>query len=1004
MSTAEQKGLIKLAKRYKKLPNPITGEGTLEEAITITPEELELKPKALMNKGINTLKPSMAESRVAKFDTDYISKVMDKDILSMGVAIQSGGVILKNVKVTEKNTAATKSRQYSIQLQPVGGKASTIKFTVPIIAEDGTFRASNTQYRLEKQVGDYPILKIKPSRVALSSYYGKCFITRNENASSDLGRWLRGKILARSVDVQDKTITSVGRGRNKFIGVTLPRVYSAIGVEMSTFKTPTHTFYWNYNDLPKFFSEAELKNKYLKASLLIPCGRTKAGILGMDKTGIVYQVKPDGVESLGSVASIIDPALGEGPIEFTEMSIFSKRIPLMLAFMYRFGMDKAFKMLGLDVTHMSSGSRTPLGSDPNYYKFKIKDEDLYIRISDPKHSLMVGGLNSIRRLGRSYNNAAYNKKTVYATLLAQKGLGVYHLRELDLMFDMYIDPITKEVLESIEEPTHMPKLLLRANELLVDDFTPKDEKVRYKGYERISGMVYLELVAAMRAFRNQGNNPNAEVGMKPSAVWLSVLKDESIAIIEQVNPIHNLKEKEAVTYSGAGGRSGRTMTIENRAYVKADLGVISEASPDSSKVGIRTFMSANPNLKNLRGITLPHDPTKDEAVNMLSTSSLLSPGATHDTMNRANFINIQYGRTTSSLGYEVQPFRTGYEQVIAHRVDKSFARDASQPGKITEVKDDVISVLYKDGTSASFALGIVHGNASGATIPHTIITDLKKGQSVKQGDIIAYNENFFARDELNPSTVSYKTGAVARVALMDAASTLEDGSTVSATFAKRLGTPATGNRDIHIEFDKNVHNLVKVGDMIDAEDILCTLEDSVLTNTDDDNHEVGLALSRITASNPKAKYTGVISDIEVLYHGDIEDMSTSLQAAVKSGDKRRASKVKRLSNGDAKVGKVDEIIQIGNKKLTEGTVNIRVYIDYVIGMGTGDKIVFGNQLKSTCSAVDAVAATTESGEEIDATFGYSSVSERTVESSNLMGTMNRVLKELSHSTAQIYKG
>lgn len=89
--------------------------------------------------------------------------------------------------------------------------------------------------------------------------------------------------------------------------------------------------------------------------------------------------------------------------------------------------------------------------------------------------------------------------------------------------------------------------------------------------------------------------------------------------------------------------------------------------------------------------------------------------------------------------------------------------------------------------------------------------------------------------------------------------------------------------------------------------------------------------------------------------------------------------------------------------MTEDKVAIKIYIDGNITLGTGDKVVFGNQLKSTCSRVSTDEILTEDGQEIDAFFGYQSIASRIVLSPELSGTMNACLAALSKGMARIHK-
>lgn len=628
LSGVEQRGLMKLSERWKNIPNPFNKNEKLGD-MRITEEDLMIVDKPIVRDVISIPDKSLLHSKVQDFDKQYIEKVMHKDLLNVCLSIQNGGVIVKDIHVTEKNTAVTKTQTFHIQLQPIGGQASTVKFTVPKMEKDGTFLCNGVVYRHDKQKSDLPIFKTKPYTVALTSYYGKSFIVRNQNVATNYGRWLKNKIVKASVDSEDNTITDVTHGINKFNGIKLPRPYTAVAEELNAFSTPNYQFFWNYKKLNTFFSDEEIK--ICKKHDLIPCARslmTDSIILGMDPAGAVFEVKGNETSLISSLPALLNSDWGEGPMEYAELGIFNRRIPIILALIYKKGLEKTFTDLGIQYSRIPPTAR--YAATQNTYRLKFKDESFVIDIRKPEIRLLIAGFNAVRKNISDYNSHELNKRSSFSYLLSGSGITQQHLRELLLMYDMFIDPITKELLIDMKEPTTFEGLLLRANEMLIDDWVSDNEQTRFKGYERFAGMAYTQIVQSMRGYRSKGNVSGAEVTMNPSSVFFDIIQDQSITLIEDSNPIHNLKEKEAVTFSGAGGRSSVTMVKETRGFQKGDLGVISEATPDSGKVGIRTYMSANPNLVNLRGISREFNEKTDGASSLISTSALLAPAANHD--------------------------------------------------------------------------------------------------------------------------------------------------------------------------------------------------------------------------------------------------------------------------------------------------------------------------------------------------------------------------------------
>jgi hypothetical protein len=124
------------------------------------------------------------------------------------------------------------------------------------------------------------------------------------------------------------------------------------------------------------------------------------------------------------------------------------------------------------------------------------------------------------------------------------------------------------------------------------------------------------------------------VELNPHAVWQKIVQDPSVAIVEDSNPLANLREQEAMTYRGDGGRGAQSMVESTRIYHESDLGVVSESTVDSGDVGVIAYLSPDANLDNLRGTTRKYNKETDGASKLLSSSALLAPAVDHDDPKR----------------------------------------------------------------------------------------------------------------------------------------------------------------------------------------------------------------------------------------------------------------------------------------------------------------------------------------------------------------------------------
>lgn len=356
-------------------------------------------------------------------------------------------------------------------------------------------------------------------------------------------------------------------------------------------------------------------------------------------------------------------------------------------------------------------------------------------------------------------------------------------------------------------------------------------------------------------------------------------------------------------------------------------------------------------------------------------------------------------------GYEQAWLRTGYEQVVPHRVGDLFAVTAKQPGKVISRSDTGIVVEYVDGKRQGITLGRRFGNAAGLTIPHHIHSDLKEGDAFEVGDPIAWNTGFFERDVLNPRQIIWKSATMARVVLMESPDTLEDSSAISNRLSNKIITEQVKIKDIVVNFDQAIHKLVNEGQTLEPESILCYIEDEISARANDAGlDEQTLDTLRVLgAQTPQAKIKGKVDRIEVFYNGELEDMSPSLRKIAAASDKRIAARNVSIGR-KAYTGSVGGEFRIGADPLMLDTACIRVYMSALVPAGVGDKGVFCNQMKTVFGRVFPDNVRTESGLPIDAIFGAKSVDDRIVTSPDLIGTTTTLLMVGAKRIASAYRG
>ena len=657
-------------------------------------------------------------------------------------------------------------------------------------------------------------------------------------------------------------------------------------------------------------------------------------------------------------------------------------------------------------------------------KYKKKSNDIVIKFADRTlHinryplalSLIVAGLNKYDLT--PYRLADMEDKDVYFRILAESGDKPNLLKGIDSMFDLFIDPITYQVLKSMHEPTTFRDLLIRATVLL----TTTDHKEpssaanhRVRGYEQFPAILYNEMARQFASYQTKKHQKGNVYSINPQAIYLRVIQNESTMPGEAANPLEDIKIASNLTYSGIGGRDGESFVKTDRKMSADDVGIISEATADSGKVGMNAMLSFNPRIKNTQGLITPC--TKEDLKDMqpsecLSIHSLVMPFASSDDSKRMNFISIQGSHTIPTEHSDVYRVRTGYERVVAHRVTKTFAGIAQGKGKVTRIDENakLVEVTYTDGKVDLFKFGDQIVEAESIGILQHINVAVQVGQPVEKGDVITYNTSFFKQDPVTKQ-LDMSIGVTANVAFIECDMTNEDSFQISKECAEKMAIAPVNSRDVVLSTKALIHSAVDIGEEVTPSSPLMIFENEALTDTPaDEDPEVLALLSDVNRSTPKAKHSGKVVRIDAYFGCPIDQMSPTVAKLVRKciSSKVQTYKLAKETGNESEFQPVTPI-QPGNKfhgvMFDEDTLLLVYHIQERIPHGVGDKLVVANQLKCTCASVFENRPVSESGVPIDLIFSQKAQNNRICVSPIQMGIISRIMEQTEKDVVAEYFG
>ena len=552
---------------------------------------------------------------------------------------------------------------------------------------------------------------------------------------------------------------------------------------------------------------------------------------------VIDKASDDVIVSHQTIREILDAefdlALPKITPDWVELTLQDKAMPVILSLAFQFGLSRILTELKHPFRFVEDGMRVRASVDEIVIPFS--NGKLVFPRYPLKTSLVLSGLAKFDL--SPFPFADMNIPDTYFVILENHGIRVNHLKGIKDFFTYFVDPITRDVLDSLGEPLTPKGLLLRAADMLTtEDHLPTSSLAhhRLRGYERIPALVYNTLSRSLARSDAHRAVETRSFSINPEEIFYTLIQDPTFQAVETLNPVHDVKTKTLVTHTGQGGRTAQTIVTDDRVFPEDALGAISEATPDSGKVAINVHTSMDPALRNLRGLYQAQAPEDLDPTNILSVSSLLMPGSLQDDSKRIGYISKELSHALPVETGESMRVRTGYESVLAHRCSDHFAVPAKRNGVVQSIDEDLglVTILYdKDVPTPDRSLksSLSRGKISSAWRDgHALSLGLKRDDAWTSGDVIALgpdkipfrvaeilpyeSSEDLPQTDMTTADVKRLSGPVMHVRLTPLKNEAE-------TDVFRIGKIITEASGLHMQ-QSLVLNGIKVGDRIQEDDIL----------------------------------------------------------------------------------------------------------------------------------------------------------------------------------------
>lgn len=998
----------------------------------VATEDTPLQSTDLSSK-VETIDDEWANLKKPNFEADYN---IDADIMKCLHSLsQNKDVPMSVIDVTveDRSTSEDSILTYTVHLEDSLGKRHTLRFDMPKIINKRFLRLRGNDKIIPGQLINLPIIKTDEDTVQVVSNYNKIFITRygqvgkiNQSTNALIRALTKLKENNYKLEVKDgdnvDSPSKIDLGNNAKISAKyeLPAEYVELSKIFNKVATSDgRVYYFNRDELIHKLEEKKVKVESDQGFLVVGITKDNQAIT-VPETGVSSAL----INHLGIHEYAYTFMKPGARMTYSQASILNSKIPLIVVMAYTAGLTGALNAAGVEY---NLSEKRPTNTK-NYFKFN----DGFLSFNDnyaPDAALLVNGLAVINT--QEYSLTDIDTKAMWLDVLDDFG-GRNRADGLDSFANLMMDPITVEVCKTYKLPTDYIEVLAYASSLLTTNKFNRHTDItgnRFRTNERLVHFLYKSLATSygmyLREIKN--NRKDAKMTMKQSAVIDMALADVTTSDLSKLSPLLELESANTVTFKGLSGmNSDRSYSLDKRTYDKTMINKLSMSTGFSATVGINRQSTINMGIESTKGyIKSGGELDRMSDANTLSITEALTPfGTTRDDPFRTAMTFIQTSkhgmRTTEQDPLLVS---NGADQALPYLTSDTFAHKAKWNAVVEEITNDYMIIANKSNPKEREFIDLrekVEKNSDGGffiTIKLDTFKNYKKGDSIKAGDIVAYDKSSYS-DTVGIGNLAYNIGTLTKIAIMHTDKGFEDSAIISQDLSKKMASEIVLQVDVLmdakdidiqcIDIGKELHEgevIMSYRAALEDQDATDIINKMVQKNAGSDSKELMDEIGKIKV---KSKVTGKLQDIKVYSTIPTSEMSKSLASFVNKYNgpvDKMKSKLAKLGIDGTQYGTSGVLPPVGKLKHCEGKVLVEFYIKYHDKMSVGDKLVYFSALKGVVKEIFPEGKEPYSEyrpkEKVHSFLPVGSINARMVSSVLTLGSINKVLIELDRHVKDI---
>lgn len=986
-----------------------------------------------LSKNVETIDDEWANLKKPNFEADYN---IDADIMKCLHSLSQNKDVpmsVIDISTEDRSTSEDSIITYTVHLEDSLGKRHTLRFDMPKIINKRFLRLRGNDKIIPGQLINLPIIKTDEDTVQVVSNYNKIFITRygqvgkiNQSTNALIRALTKLKENNYKLEIKDDndipTPSKIDLGNNAKISAKyeLPAEYVELSKIFNKITTSDgRVYYFNRDELIHKLEEKKVKVESDQGFMVI----------GITKDNQSITVPEEGVSSslinhLGIHKYAYTFMKPGARMTYSQASILNSKIPLIVVMAYTAGLTGALNAAGIEY---NLSEKRPTNTK-NYFRFN----DGFLSFNDsyaPDAALLVNGLAVINT--QEYSLTDIDTKAMWLDVLDDFG-GRNRADGLDSFANLMMDPITVEVCKTYKLPTDYIEVLAYASSLLTTNKFNRHTDItgnRFRTNERLVHFLYKALATSygmyLREIKN--NRKDAKMTMKQSAVIDMALSDVTTSDLSKLSPLLELESANTVTFKGLSGmNSDRSYSLDKRTYDNTMINKLSMSTGFSATVGINRQATINMGIESTKGyIKSGGELDRMSDANTLSITEALTPfGTTRDDPFRTAMTFIQtskHGMRTNSQ--DPLLVTNGADQALPYLTSDTFAHKTKWDAVVEEVNDDYMIIANKSNRSEKEFIDLrekVEKNSDGGffiTIKLDLAKNYKKGQTIKPGEIIAYDKDSYS-NKVGVGNLAYNIGTLTKVAIMHTDKGFEDSAIISQDLSEKMASEIVLQVDVLMDAKDIDIQCVEIGKPLHEGEVIMSyraaLEDQDATDiinkmvSKNAGNESKELMDEIGKIKVKSKVTGKLQDIRIYSTIPTSEMSKSLAAFVNKYNApidKMKSKLSKLGIDASQYGTSGVLPAVGKLKHAEGKVLVEFYIKYYDKMSVGDKLVYFSALKGVVKEIFPEGKEPYSEyrpeEKVHSFLPVGSVNARMVTSVLTLGAINKVLIELDRHVKDI---